>query len=188
MLMRENLVNMIRRFQTVIAIILFFAIFILCWKTTNFQITDIQLSLWGKSGFIGYLWNTAVCGLAISTLVNSILYIRKSNRIRWKWLSYGMFSIVSMALFATGFFNLNWGMVHMFSAWIYFFVYPLVIFIHTHINRKTLHYLDWRDGIMISIGMIALPILSISLFSGLAIPETIHIIFVIIWNLKIAFK
>jgi hypothetical membrane protein len=41
---------------------------------------------------------------------------------------------------------------------------------------------------MISIGMIALPILSISLFSGLAIPETIHIIFVIIWNLKIAFK
>lgn len=188
MLVREELVNMIRRFQTVIAIILFFAVFILCWKTTNFQITDIQLSEWGKSGFIGYLWNTAVCGLAISTLVNSYTYIRKNNRVRWKWLSYSMFGFVSMALFATGFFNLNWGIVHIWSAWIYFFMYPLVIFIHTHLNRKTLHYIDWWDGILISIGMITVPLLFFSLFAGLAIPETIHIIFVIIWNLKIAFK
>jgi hypothetical membrane protein len=99
-----------------------------------------------------------------------------------------MFSFVALALFATGFFNLNWGMVHMWSAWIYFFIYPLVIFIHTHINRKTLHYKDWRDGILISIGMIVMPLLTSSLFFGLAISETIHIIFVIIWNLKIAFK
>ena len=186
--MRENLVNMIRRFQTVIAVILFFAVFFLCWKTTGFHITEIQLSLWGKSGFLGYLWNTVICTLGISTLINSILYIKKSNRINFKWISYFMFSFVALALFATGFFNLNWGMVHMWSAWIYFFIYPLVIFIHTHINRKTLHYKDWRDGLIISIGMISVPLISINFFSGLAIPETIHIIFVIIWNLKIAFK
>jgi hypothetical membrane protein len=188
MLMREDLVKMIRRFQTVTAIILFFAVFLLCWKTTNFQITEIQLSDWGKSGIIGYLWNTALCGLAISTLINSFLYIKKSNRIRWKWFSYSMFGFVSFALFATGFFNLNWGWIHNISAWIYFFMYPLVIFIHTHINRSTLLLSDWRAGILISMGMIVLPLLSVSLFSGMAIPETIHIIFVIIWNLKIAFK
>ena len=186
--MRGNLVNMIRRFQTVIAVILFFAVFLLCWKMTNFHITEIQLSLWGKSGFLGYLWNTVICTLGISTLINSILYIKKSNRIKWKWLSYFMFSFVALALFATGFFNLNWGIVHMWSAWIYFFIYPLVIFIHTHINRKSLHYKDWRDGILISMCMIVIPLLTSSLFFGLAIPETIHIIFVIIWNLKIAFK
>ena len=67
-------------------------------------------------------------------------------------------------------------------------VYPLVIFIHSHLNRKVLHYKDWRDGILISIGMIVLPLLTLNLFFGVAIPETIHIIFVIIWNLKIAFK
>lgn len=186
--MREDFVKMIRRFQTIIAIILFFAVFILCWKTTNFQLSEIQLSDWGKSGFISYAWNTSLCGLAISTLINSVLYIKKSNRIRWKIWSYLGFSIVSVSLFATGFFNLNWGDLHMYSAWIYFFIYPLVIFLQTHINRKTLHYSDWRDGMIISIGMISLPLISISLFSGLAIPETIHIIFVIIWNLKIAFK
>ena len=186
--MRENLVNMIRRFQTVIAVILFFAVFFLCWKTTNFQLTEIQLSDWGKSGIIGYVWNTALCGLAISTLINSFLYIKKSKRIRFKSLSYLGFGTVSFALFATGFFNLNWGDIHNYSAWIYFFIYPLIIFIQTHINRRTLHYNDWRDGMIISIGMISLPLISISLFTGLAIPETIHIIFVIIWNLKIAFK
>ncbi len=186
--MRQKSINMIRRFQTVGSIILFFLIFVLCWKTTNFQITEIELSEWGKSGIIGYLWNTALCGLAVSTLVNSYFYIKKSNRIRWKWFSYSMFSFVSIALFATGFFNLSWGIIHMISAWTYFFIYPLVIFIHTHINRKTIHYKDWRDGMIISIGMITIPLLFFSLFTGLAIPETIHIIFVIIWNLKIAFK
>ena len=99
-----------------------------------------------------------------------------------------MFGIVSIALFATGFFNLDWGIIHIWSAWTYFFVYPLVIFLHTHLNRKVLHYKDWRDGIIISIGMIVIPLLTLNLFSGLAIPETIHTIFVIIWNLKIAFR
>ena len=120
--------------------------------------------------------------------IRTIFYIRKSNRIKTKWLSYTMFSFVSLALFCTGFFNLHWGIIHIWSAWIYFFVYPLVIFIHSHLNRKVLHYKDWRDGILISIGMIVLPLLTLNLFFGVAIPETIHIIFVIIWNLKIAFK
>lgn len=186
--MRERLINIIRLSQTIIAIVLFFAVFALCWWQTGFHLTEIQLSEWGKSGFLGYLWNTVICGLGISTFVNSILWINKSNRIKTKWLSYFMFSFVSIALFCTGFFNLNWGIVHIWSAWIYFFVYPLVIFMHTHLNRKTLHYKDWRDGMSISILMIVLPLLTLNLFFGLAIPETMHIIFVIIWNLKIAFK
>ena len=186
--MRERLINIIRFSQTMIAVVLFFSIFALCWWKTGFHLSNIQLSIWGKSGFIGYLWNTAICGLGISTFINSILYIKKYKKIKTKILSYFMFSIVSVALFCTGFFNLNWGLIHIWSAWIYFFVYPLVIFIHSHLNRKVLHYKDWRDGILISISMIVLPILSTGLFFGLAIPETIHIIFVIIWNLKIAFK
>jgi hypothetical membrane protein len=186
--MREKLINIIRFSQTVVAVILFFSIFAFCWFKTGFDLGNIQLSVWGKSGFLGYLWNTAICGLGISTFINSILYIKKDKRIKAKMMSYLMFGFVSVALFATGFFNLNWGLVHIISAWIYFFLYPLVIFVHTHLNRKNLHYKDWRDGILISTCMIVIPLLSTGLFFGLAIPETIHIIFVIIWNLKIAFK
>ena len=91
-LMRENLVNIIRKSQTVIAIILFFAVFSFCWWKTGFYLSNIQLSIWGKSGLLGYLWNTIICTLAISTWINSIFYIKKSNRIKLKWLSYIMFS------------------------------------------------------------------------------------------------
>lgn len=186
--MRERLINIIRLSQTIIAIVLFFAVFALCWWRTGFYLSDIQLSEWGKSGFLGYMWNTVICTLGISTFINSILYINKSNRIKTKWLSYFMFGFVSLSLFCTGFFNLNWGLAHIWSAWIYFFVYPFVIFIHSHLNRKVLHYVDWRDGMIISSSMIVIPLITMNLFFGLAIPETIHIIFVIIWNLKIAFK
>ena len=186
--MRERLINIIRLSQTVIAVILFIAIFTLCWWQTGFQLSEIQLSDWGKSGLTGYLWNTVICTLGVSTFINSMFYINKSNRIKTKIFSYFMFGFVSLALFLTGFFNLNWGILHIYSAWIYFFLYPLVIFMHNHLNRKFLHYKDWRDGMFISMCMIVLPLLSINLFFGLAIPETIHIIFVIIWNLKIAVK
>ena len=186
--MRENLVNIIRRFQTIAAVFLFFTVFVICWLKTGFHIADIQLSEWGQSGLLSYIWNSIICILGISTWINSILHIKKSNRVKTKILSYFMFSVVSMALFATGFFNLNWGVIHIWSAWVYFFVYPLVIFLHSHLNRKILHYIDWRDGILISFGMIVIPVLTSGLFNGLAIPETIHIIFVIIWNIKIAFK
>jgi len=186
--MRKDIVNIIRRFQTITAILLFFIIFVFCWLKTGFHITEIQLSEWGQRGTLSYIWNSIICGLAISTWINSILYIKNSNRIKTKILSYIMFSSVSLTLFTTGFFNLNWGIVHIWSAWIYFFVYPLVIFLHTHLNRKVLHYIDWRDGILISFGMIIIPLLTSGLFFGLAIPETIHILFVIIWNIKIAFK
>ena len=92
--MRESLVNIIRKFQTVVAITLFFAVFLFCWWKTGFYLSNIQLSIWGKSGFLGYLWNTIICTLGVSTWVNSIFYIKKSNRIKWKWLSYIMFSFV----------------------------------------------------------------------------------------------
>lgn len=186
--MRKRLIKIIIFSQTIIAMVLFFTVFILCWYKTGFYLTDIQLSEWGKSGFIAYLWNAVICGLGLSTFINSMLYLNKSNRIKTKCFSYFMFGLVSLALFSTGFFNLNWGVIHIFSAWIYFFIYPLAIFLHTHLNRKVIGYKDWRDGMIISLSMIVIPLLTINLFFGLAIPETIHIIFVIIWNLKIASK
>jgi hypothetical membrane protein len=186
--MRERLINIVRMSQTIIAVLLFFSVFVLCWWQTGFYLTDIQLSEWGKSGHLSYIWNSVICALGISTFINSILYINKSNRIKTKWLSYFMFTLVSLALFCTGFFNLNWGILHIWSAWVYFFIYPLVIFIHTHLNRKHLHYKDWRSGMILSISMILIPLSIINLFNGVGISETIHIIFVIIWNLKIAFK
>lgn len=182
--MKEEFINKIRRFQTIISTILFIVVFFICWITTNFQLTQIQLSIWGQSGIIGFLWNSIVFLLGLSVFFNSIFWIRGINKLKFRWLSYFLFSLVSLSLLLTGVFNLNWGFLHILFAWIYFFMYPLTIFTHTHLNRKVISYKMWRFGITISVLMMVMPLLTINLV-GLAVSEIIHIIFVIIWNIKI---
>jgi hypothetical membrane protein len=63
-------------------------------------------------------------------------------------------------------------------------MYPLTIFMHTHLNRRFISYKMWRFGIITSVLMMTMPLLTIN-FVGLAVSEIIHIIFVIIWNIKI---
>jgi len=58
---REELIRVVRRTQTFISILLFFIVFFICWKFTKFDITQVQISIWGRSGFLGRVWNTAVC-------------------------------------------------------------------------------------------------------------------------------
>jgi hypothetical membrane protein len=183
---RKDLIKMIRRLQTSISIILFSMVFIFCWRVTDFKITEIQLSEWGESGQTAWIWNSIVIFLSFSILFNSIIYISNNTRIKYKTISYLLFIFISMCLFSVGFFDINEQPIHNIAAWLYFFSYPLVIFIFTHIHRKHLQYSDWLKDILISISMILLPLLFIWLYDGMAIAETIHIILVMMWNLKIA--
>jgi len=186
---KEHLVKIIRRLQTFVSILIFVVVFMFSWEVTGFEITEIQLSKWGETGStVELIWNSVVCTLAVSILINSILYISHNNRIIAKPLLYCMFSFISVCLFTVGAFNVNIHIVHNIAAYLFFFAYPLVIFIFSYINRKHLIYKDWLHHVIISIGMITLPLLCISLFNGMAIAETVHIAFVIVWNLKIAFK
>jgi hypothetical protein len=57
-----------------------------------------------------------------------------------------------------------------------------------YINRKTLLYKEWFIHLMFSISMVVLPLTAITIFSGMAISETLHIIVVCGWNLYAAFK
>jgi hypothetical membrane protein len=185
---REDLIRLVRKSQSVISIILFFMVFSFCWKVTNFEITEIQLSQWGRNGLVGWLWNSIVCVLGFSMFITSILYIKNNNRIKWVYTSYFLFTFISLCLLGVGFFNINYPFIHSVCAWTYFFAYPLVIFLFTHLNRNVLQYKDWRNNLIISVSMIVIPLIFIYLFKGMAIAETSHILFVIIWNLKIALK
>ncbi len=186
---KKNLLGLIRKMQTFVSVVIFFFVFVFCWHVTGFEITEIQLSEWGgESGGIGTLWNSIVMLLSVSIFVNSLLYIRGNNRIKHKNISYLLFGFISVCLFLVGAFNLNYLIIHNVSAWLYFFAYPLVIFTFTHIHRKYLQYSDWVKDISISVSMIILPLIFIWLFNGMALAETVHIILVIIWNLKIAFR
>jgi len=186
---REDLVRLIRKSQTFISILLFFGVFFFSWDVTGFELTEIQLSKWGETGsVVERIWNGVVCLLSISILLNTIFYIKDNNRVRYKSLSYLMFGFVSFCLFVVGFFNVNYYFIHNLGAYLYFFTFPLAVFIFAHIHRKTLQYQDWVQHISLSISMMVAPLIFLSLFNGMAIAEIAHTIFVVLWNIKIAFK
>jgi hypothetical protein len=81
---------------------------------------------------------------------------------------------------------MDWRLIHNTSAFLYFFFYPLTIFLFAYFNRKYLSYKDWKHKVIISISMAVLPIILMSLFKGMAIAEIAHTLMVIIYNIKLS--
>ena len=183
---REQLIKIVRRSQTYASIIIFVSVFLICWKFAALDITEIQLSYWGKSGWIGFIWNSAICLFSISIFANSYLYLKNNTRIKSRNIFYWLFGIVSAALFMVGIFNLEHRMIHNVSAGIYFLLYPFSIFLFSYLNRKYMTYLDWKQTVAISASMTVFPIAMIQMFHGMAIAEVAHAVLVILYNIKIS--
>lgn len=183
---REKAIKFIRRTQTYVSITVFLAVFFFCWKFAHLDIRNIQLSNWGKSGTIGRIWNTAVCGFAVSIFINSAFYLRTKSRIRYSSIFYWMFGFLSLCLFAVGFFNIDYRTIHNVSAGLYFFLYPLTIFLFAHLNRKHMTYADWIQKTSLAVSMAVFPVILMSMFKGMAIAEVAHTVLVILYNVKIS--
>ena len=187
MLSREKMISMIRRSQTYISVLLFTFVFIFCWKTTNLDITKIELSKWGQSGFVSIIWNSAVLIFSLSIAVNSWLYMRGHKRLKHRSKFYILFAFLPMALAVVGLFDaFSHPYIHSVAAGLYFFVYPLTIFLFAHFNRKNMQYLQWTTHITLAVLMAIAPISFMLLFKGMAIAETVHTLLVIIYNVMIA--
>lgn len=186
---KKDLVKLIRRTQTVISVLSFIFIFIFFWEATQFELTEIQLSEWGGSRIEnGWVWNSIITVLGISTFINSYFFIEGHQRMKYKKIPHLLFGFVSLNLVLVGLFSLDYRFIHNLAAYIYFFAYPLSIFIMAYINREYLLYKEWMIHLVFSILIIILPLGFINLFNGMAISETIHTIIVVLWNLRAAFK
>lgn len=174
----------IRIWQTIISISLFTGVFFLCWLVTGFNILNIQLSFFGINPISDYLWNSCLMLLSASIFYNVFHFIKEHKRLNFKPLLVGGFFFVSLFLFLTGAVNMNYSMHNAF-AYLYFFLYPLSIFVLAHLNRKVLLYREWKRHTTFSICMVVFPLLTIELFPGMAITEIIHSTIVIGWNLWI---
>ena len=85
-----------------------------------------------------------------------------------------------------GMYNMDWYIIHTLSAGLYFFFYPLTIFLFSYLNRKNLSYKDWSQKVGISVTMAIVPMILMSLFNGMAIAEMAHTLMVIIYNIKLS--
>jgi hypothetical membrane protein len=179
-------IQLFRRFQTTASIVLFIGVFFLCWYVTQFKLTDIQLSFWGVDKKLGWIWNSCVALLSVSIFINVYYFIRQHKRLLFKYnnFSYITFFLTSLFLFLTGVIDMSHA-IHSVTAWLYVFAYPLAIFLFAHLNRKHLQYKEWQTHTIFSIAMVVLPLLVLKFFPGMAIPEIIHTIMVIGWNVWI---
>lgn len=181
-----NKIKKIRRIQTITSIFLFIGVFSLCWYVTGFKLTDIQLSFWGIDSNLGWVWNSMICLLAASIFYNIFYYIKHHSKFdnSFKPLLQFCFFFTTISLFLTGAIDMSYTL-HVFTAYIYFFAFPLSVFLFAHLNRKYLKYKEWRIHTIFSICMVVAPLLVINYFPGLAIAEIIHSVFAIGWNLWI---
>jgi hypothetical protein len=177
-------VRKFRRIQTIVSVALFVGVFLFCWKTTGFKLSEIQLSYWGVDKKLGWIWNACLALIAVTMYVNAKLFIDSNGRIYFKSFLKGMFFMVSFSLFLTGIVNMTYDL-HDVTAYIYFFAYPLSVFFLAHLNRKTLPYKEWVTHTAFSVAMIVVPLLLLGFFSGMAIPETSHAAIVTAWGLWI---
>lgn len=179
-------IKLFRRVQTILSIILFIGVFFLCWNITGFKITEIQLSFWGADTKYPWIWNSCVNILSLSIFINTYLFIKNHTRldIRYTKFNYITFGLTSLFLLIVGSVNLHHE-IHNVSAYLYFFSYPLFIFLFAHLNRKSMQYKEWKTHVIFSISMVVGPVLVLKFFPGMAISEIIHSIFVISWNIWI---
>ena len=160
-----------------------------CWQSTGLKLTEIQISYWGSSTMeYGWLWNSIIVLLSISTAINNIIFVKRHTRLKYKTIPYILFSLVSFCLLLVGSFNLEHNLLHDIPAWIYFFLYPLSIFTMAYLNRGTLHYKEWFTHLIFSIIMIVTPLMCLSFTEGLGLSEIVHSLIVISWNVHTAFK
>jgi hypothetical protein len=182
-----DIINKIRRIQTIVSILIFIGVFLFCWYVTKFNIYDIQLSYWGVAYKAASYWNGMTMVLALSLFFNVDYYIKNHHRMIDKKTIRLSFTSVFLALFLTGLVDMH-HYSHNLTAVYYFFILPFTIYLMAYFNRKTIQYKEWLGHIIFSTCMIIFPLLFIHLFKGMAISEMIHSLIVMLWSLWILKK
>lgn len=187
--MKEDLINKIRQLQMVVSVFVFIIVTFLCWDITNFDITAIQISIWGADEKTWWIFSGGILTVASAILFNVLWWIKQHKRLKYKNPFYILFTIATLCLFMVGIFpTQKYQLLHDVPAVTYFFLYPLSIFLLAHLNRKSLGYSEWKNHIIMGVAMIILPLIFIKVFDGMAISEIMHTIMVAIWNLSIIKK
>jgi hypothetical membrane protein len=186
MKVREKILK-IKKIHSVISSTLFFVILLFCISNVSeLNISDISLSHYGVNHKTGILWNTSLFILGILLYLQSLKNIfRYYNHYKINSNLTILFSLSSLFLLLTASIDMSYK-IHNLFAILYFIGYTISIFIFGYRLLKT----DFRIGmasIVISLSCLILPILTTYIFKGLAIPEIIHTIFILIWVIILSF-
>jgi hypothetical membrane protein len=184
--MKQELLNRIRQLQLLLSIVIFIGITAVSWFVTGFDITEIQISVWGSDGPTRWLWNGAIILISIAIWFNVMVWILHHKRLKYKIPFYILFTLLTGCLLMIGSFPTGqYQLLHDVPAVLYFFFYPMTIFFMAFVNRKEIQYQEWIRHLMFSVMMILIPLSLIAAFKGMAISEILHTLIVGFWNISL---
>ena len=180
----------LRKFQIFLATFIFLITIVYCWNVTDYDITEIQLSKFGIHENSKHWWNISMVLISHFILRNICSFLDENQRIKrnrvWKQL-FGLsclgLAIVGIVPMEAGIFDL-----HDVAAWGYFFMFPMAILFMAFFERKNIQHSEFLHHTWTAAAMSFLPIIAFEFFHGFAIPEMIHSLIVLYWNLYIFFK
>ena len=178
--MKKSLL-LLRRVQLSLSVAIFGAVFLICYKTTGFHITDIPLSRWGITQKVGWLWNSCLVLLGASCYFNIYHYLQSHPHLQFKrYFTLAFFfqciNICLLGIFVSGY------LIHGIVAYTYFFTLPFTIYLLAALNRKRVKFSEWVFHTVLSVCMITIPLIALLSFKGKAIAESTHSLAFIIWN------
>lgn len=172
-----------RSCQNIISSTIFLIVLCFFCYTTEFKLTEIQLSRWSANNEYSWLWNLSIIMLSFSFFFNYKNFINSYQKIEKKFTIDVLFAITTGCLFLTGVFNTSFLMLHNFFAWVYFLAAPVAIFAFAHFNAAQLPVRVWKTHLTISLLSVVAPIITLFFFNGMAISEIIHTSFIMVWNM-----
>lgn len=177
-------IDRLRRIHVIVSMILFFGTLGFCsYMAKDLQITKISLSNFGIYKSIGIFWNTALFLIALQLFHvtrNSIIKHNISKKIKV------LFTIATVFLMITAVVTMNYK-IHNYTAWLYFILYPISMFLYGYELIKT----EFRLGMtsmFLSLTSLLLPAISLFFFSGFAIPEICHTLSIMIWTICVYYE
>lgn len=169
--------------QTILSITLFLVVFFICYHTTNKDLEKIPLSYFGAYNKFKFFWNLILMILSYSIYMN-IRHFIYHHAFRHKREFKLIFFVLSGCLFLVALIPIP-SIIHSVAAYMYFFGYPLAIFIMVQDNRGHLNKLDWTIYTFLSVAMMLIPLICLQLFVGKAYAEISNVLIMIIFNLLI---
>jgi len=183
----KDRITKIKKIHSIISSTLFFVVLLFCISNTDeLNLADHSLSHFGINYKTSTLWNWSLFFLGV------VLYLHALRSI-FRYYTDGkissnltiLFSFSSLSLLLTALVDMRFT-IHNFFAISYFIGYIISIFLFGY---KLLSF-DFRIGIssiIISLACLIFPIITTYIFTGWAIPELIHTLFILLWVVMLSF-
>ncbi len=183
---RDRIIKL-RRIHSVISIFLFIFVLSFCSFVANdLELSEISLSTYGIDSKTNLIWNITLFIIGILLYLDVLKNMFKHYPVEKSHsFLYRIFTFSSICLLLTAVIPMTYDF-HNYTAIAYFLGFTISIFLFGYKLLKV----DFRIGvtsIVLAFLSAFIPTLLVLIINGLAIPEIVHTIFILLWVIMLSY-